>query len=440
MKTSVPNSAPYPLRSLSAVSLHKVVQAAGLAMTVVLVPRLFGVEDYGRFAFVLSLAYLGQILGDFGTLDVMGRFVPGLTAGEASRLYMRTLAFKGTVGLLAGLVTAIAALLLANWMRLDWAFLTGLGVTLHIIAWVPFQFALGLNRVGAWMAEQAWRQWALLLLLLLLLPGWGLTGALWAILLMELIFCGLGTWWVRDYWRTVELRLAWSYLQPYLKFGAGFFLANLVTVALYRSGPVLVEMLTGQPAETGYFNLALGLFMLVYVTLSQFAQSLIPTLSSFSSQGQTDQLRLWLGQFIRYGWLAGWLGIIAVWLVADWGVPLIFGVDFGPAAVALKWISLAFPLAALLWAGNVLATVVGQGRVKFEASLLGLLIFTVMGVYLTPGYGAAGAAAALVLATAASVISLNLLLRRDFRLPWSMLGISSAGGLALLALIATFVW
>lgn len=439
MKTSGPNLAPHPGRSLSAVSLHKGVQVAGLVMTVVLVPRLFGAADYGRFAFVLSLAYLGQILGDFGTLDVMGRFVPGLAAPAASRLYMRTLAFKGVVGLLAGLATTAAALFLADWMRWDWAFLTGLGVALHIIAWTPFQFALGLNRVGAWMAEQAWRQWALLFLLLLLLPRWELTGALLAVLLMELIFCGLGGWGVRDFWQTNELRLDWSYLQPFLKFGAGFFLANLAAVALYRSGPVLVELLTGRPAETGYFNLALGLFMLVYVTLSQFAQSLIPALSSFRSQGQTEQLRLWLGQFIRYGWLAGWLGIIAVWLVADWGVPLIFGIDFGPAATALKGISLAFPLAALLWAGNVLATVVGQGRVKLAASLVGLLVFAAAAAWLTPGYGAAGAAIVLALSTAASVISLLILLRRDFQLPWSMLGVSSAVGLVLLVVIVTSV-
>ena len=70
--------------------------------------------------------------------------------------------------------------------------LTGLSVALHIVAWVPFQFALGLNRVGTWMAEQAWRQWILLLLLLLLLPLLGLSGALLAILVMETHFLRVG--------------------------------------------------------------------------------------------------------------------------------------------------------------------------------------------------------------------------------------------------------
>jgi hypothetical protein len=54
-----------------------------------------------------------QILGDFGTFDVMGRFVPTLSDQDAGRLYMRTLAFKVIIGLLCGLATVGVAMLLA---------------------------------------------------------------------------------------------------------------------------------------------------------------------------------------------------------------------------------------------------------------------------------------------------------------------------------------
>ena len=224
------------IRGLSAVSVNKIVQFIGVAVTVVLVPRLFGAEDYGRFAFALSLAYLGQILGDFGTLDVMGRFVPAMSRGDASRLYIRHLAFKTWVGAVCGLITVAAAIFLTGWMHLSWALLIGAGVYIHILAWVPFQFALGLNRIGTWMVEQAWRQWILLFLLLFLLPPFALAGALTAVVVMELLFLGLGLWWVRSYWRWQDFGLDWTYLAPYLRFGVGFFLANLTAVTLYRPG------------------------------------------------------------------------------------------------------------------------------------------------------------------------------------------------------------
>jgi O-antigen/teichoic acid export membrane protein len=440
MDTTLEKMQPNALRSLSTVSMHKIVQIVGLAVTVVLVPRLFGAEDYGRFAFVLSLSYLGQILGDFGTLDVMGRYVPSLARAEAGRLYMRTIVFKIIVGGLCGVITALVALAWSRWMRLDWAVLTGLGVALHVVAWVPFQFALGLNRIGIWIAEQAWRQWALLLLLLALLPPLGLGGALLAVVLMELLFCGLGLWWVRDFWQTAELRLDWPYLRPLIRFGAGFFLANLAAVALYRSGPALIELLTGgRSAQAGYFNLALGLFLMAYATLGQFAQSLIPTLSGFQANGQREPIQQWLHHFIRYSWLISWLGTISVWLLADWGVPLVFGAEFAPAAGALKWISLGIPLAALLWAGNATATVVGRGKVKFGASLAALLVFLMMAVWLVPGLGATGAALALSLAVFVNTVIIIILLQPDFRLNWPSLAAGTVVSGVCLLLIALYL-
>ncbi len=413
MNTASAKPTPAALRSLSAVSLHKVVQVAGLVVTVALVPRLFGAQDYGRFAFVLSLSYLGQILGDFGTLDVMGRFVPEMNHNAASRLYMQHLGFKLVIGLLCGLITAFAALLLADWMLLTWAALIGLGVYLHILAWVPYQFSLGLDRVGSWMSEQAWRQWVLLILLVALLPFLGLTGALLALLAMEVIFLGLGLWLVRDYWQPQALALNWNYLRPYIRFGLGFFAANLVVVTLYRSGPLLVEWLTGASMETGYFNLALGLFMLAYITTGQFAQSFIPALSRFYHGGQLKTMRHWLQNFIWYGWLITWGGVLIVWFTADWAVPLVFGADFAPAAQSLKWISLAMPPAVLLWAASVTATVTGRGRLKFMASLAALVVFALAAWLLTPDYGAAGTSLALVAATVVNMVVLGGVLMRN---------------------------
>ena len=126
------------------------------------------------------------------------------------------------------------------------------------------------------------------------------------------------------------------------------------------------------------------------------------------------------------------MGVIGVWLLADWGVPLVFGPEFTPAADSLKWISLAMPLAAVLWAGNVLATVIGRGKVKFAAALVALLTFIGTALGLTPLYGATGAALALSLAVAANVAVLSVYLQPEFALNWTMLGSSAvASGLCL---------
>ena len=149
---------------------------------------------------------------------------------------------------------------LADWMRLEWALLAGLMVVLRVVSWVPFQFALAKNRIGMWMTEQAWRQWVTLGALLVLYPLLGFTGALLASCLWRL---------VRRLRAVVgrrvagqRIKLEWSYYKFYVVAGLGFFVANLAAVALYRSGPVLVEALTGNSAQVGYLNLAIGLYLM----------------------------------------------------------------------------------------------------------------------------------------------------------------------------------
>jgi O-antigen/teichoic acid export membrane protein len=173
--------------------------------------------------------------------------------------------------------------------------------------------------------------------------------------------------------------------------------------------------------------------MMAYVTLGQFAQSLIPALSRFRSQGQADQVRGWLGRFVRYSWLGAWLAVIVVWLAADWGIPCRFGEEFGGAADPVRWLSLAIPLAALLWAGNAVATAVGRGRVKFGASLVGVVLFVAVAVWLVPVMGAIGAAAALGMSVGMSVVILALFLRPDLTLNWPLLLSTGLAGVAIIA-------
>ncbi|MEM7342852.1 MAG: hypothetical protein AAF485_01290 [Chloroflexota bacterium] len=434
MSAATEKAKPGAFRNLSTVSLHKAAQIVGQVVAVFTIPRLLGADDHGHFAFVLSYGYIAQILGDFGTLEVMSRFVPTMTTAESKQLYTRTLVFKVLAGIVFGIIAALVALWLASaWLTLTWAALIGVGVAAHIVAWVPFQFLLGLNRVGPWMIEQSWRQWVLIILLIALYPFFGVGGSLWAWALMELIFCVAGLWWVRHYWDSQELGLDWAYLSPYIRFGFGFFLANLVSAALYRSGPVLVEtFLPDQPAQVGYTSLAISVYLMPYLLLTQLALSLVPTLSEFYDQGDHDKLREWTHNFSRYSWLLGWLGTIGVWLAADWGVVFAFGADYSEAATAFKWISLGIPLAGLLWAGNAISTVTGRGSVKFGATLTALVAFVGMAIWLIPLYAATGAAIALTVAITANVIVLLLFLQPDFTLEWLLLagsGILAIGAL-----------
>lgn len=418
------------VRNVSTVSLHKAAQLVGQVAAVAVIPRLLGAEDHGYFAFFLSWVFLAQILGDLGTPEVMSRFVPALSLAETKLLYGRTLYFKIWVGLLCGLIGFGGALILAPWMRLDWALLISVGTAIHIVAWVPFNLLLGRNQVGLWMVEQAWRQWVLLLLIIPLYPLLGLGGTIWAWTLMEIFFTVLGLWWARAYWEPAAFGLDWDYLWPYLQFGFGFAVANLISALLYRSGPVLVETLTRQTAEAGFMNLAIGLFMMPYLLLTQIAFSFVPTVSDLYARGQLKQVRQWVQNFVSISWLIGWVGVLAVWLLADWGVVFVFGPDYAPAAAPLKWISFSFPPAGLLWGAYLVSMVTGRGRLRLWASVAALGSFLALSFWLVSSLGASGVAIAMTVSVVVNFAALYLFMHRDLSLPWGTLAVSSliAGG------------
>jgi O-antigen/teichoic acid export membrane protein len=277
----------------------------------------------------------------------------------------------------------------------------------------------------------------IVILLILLYPWLGVAGSILAWTLMEGVFLGLGLWWARTYWQRSEWQIDWAYLQPYVRRGAGFFLANLIAALLYRSSPVLVETMSDQPAQVGYISLAIGLFMMPYLLLTQFALSLVPTLSEFYHKGQIDKVQAWVHSFVLYSWLIGWLGVVVVWLMVDWGVPLVFGPDYLPAVSAFKAISFGIPLAGLLWAGNALATVIGRGRVRFNSSLGALGVFMVAALWLIPLYAATGAAMAISLSILANIAILFFYLQPQFTMRWLPL-VGSGGAVILIVWIIAF--
>jgi O-antigen/teichoic acid export membrane protein len=405
-----------PIRTASVVSFHKIAHLLGAALSVVVLPRLLGTEDFGRLAFVLSLSYLGQIAGDFGTLDVLAHFVPNASPEDRSRLYSRTLAFKLAAAPACGAATAIVGLVLAEWMRIGWAVAVGVGVALHIVAWVPYQFALAERRVGVWMTEQSWRQWITLGGFVLLYPAIGFEGALAALVGSEALFCVGGLRWVAHAFDRRQLRLEADSLAPLVRFGLGFFAANIATVVLYRSGPLLVAVLTSSTLETGCIELALGLFLVAYVTISHFAQSLLPVLSAGRQDPDRIEMRRWLAGFLRVGMVTAIVTAAAVWLTADWAAPLVFGRALGAAAAPIKVIALAIPAAVLAWAGNVLATACGRPGSRMRAALVAMSVFLGGALIGIPSAGAVAAAAAVGAAVAVHALVLWRALRHELDL------------------------
>ena len=415
------HSARTAARNLSTISLHKIAQIFGAFAFAVLIPRFLGPELFGQLSFVLSLSLVLQMPGDLGGLDIIGRFVPAwLEEGAEGKrriawLTWHLLTLRFLVALLITLISVPLAPALADWLTPLDGLLIGVSAAVRVLSWTPFHLNFGLNRMGRWAIELSWRQ-LVMIPFLLLFANRGVTGLLVALILSEALFWLLGHYWIRPY---IQIQaFDWAKFRPYLHFGVGFFLANIVIVSLYRLGPVLLETLTHNTVAVGYFNLGMSLYMMLIVILTQYIISFVPMLTRFRSRGEWDAAQRWLRRLIRYTAILMGAILIGMTMLLPSVTPLLFGSDFVAVTNVALLLAAALLVQPLVWAGRYAAVSFGHPRVAFYATLLGLAGFVTAAFILMPRFEAEGAALALSFGVLIMAVVYLWVGRAWLRPPW----------------------
>jgi O-antigen/teichoic acid export membrane protein len=246
----------------------------------------------------------------------------------------------------------------------------------------------------------------------------------------------LGVWWVlRD---AVGLRPDGRLLGPLLRFGAPTVPADASVFALNvidRAYLLRVESL----AAAGLYAFAVKLATVVIIAVRAFQLAWPPLVHS-----ERDDERA--GRF--YAAVTTWyvvatgLVVAALFLLGRWLVRLLAGDPaYVEAAPALPWVALGWALYGLVL---VFTSIAGRAHATLRllpAAVAGLAINVLLLVVLVDPLGVAGAGIALCGAYVAMLVTLRLLTRRLFAVPFErgrlalavgvLAGVSAAGELAL---------
>ena len=410
-------------KNLSLITINKGIQLVGGALWALIVPRWMGPENYGQFALAMSLSLLLWWVGDLGGLEVFGRHIPPLLEKQpdrARRLFGQTFLVRALIALtLVPFMLAVGPLI-APWLRGWPAALVGLAAGLHILSWTSYHLLYARKEMGKWATELSWR--LMTQLPLVLLAGkYSLTAQMAAYTLNEVIYLAIAIWWTRDWFTWEALRPRLGFLKPYIRMALGFWATNVGLILLFRTGTLLVQLLTGDSAQVSFYDLALTVFFLVYTIIDQLVRSFLPTVTEFHEGGQHDRLGRWLQTLTRWGAALAIVAVIGVQYTADWILPLVLGQAFGEAATVLRVMLLSLPALVLVGVGTVAAAVHQSPRVKLIAIAVGAITFWGAAVYITPRFGAVGAAWALTLGLNGYALLLFAQVRHVLRFPWSKL-------------------
>ena len=394
----------------------QVVTALALGLTGLVVARVLGAGDTGRFNVVLSALVLLAIPSSLGVELGVSYRVSGRrwAPGEALRQVQLAALGLGLAGAAVGLGlgalgadTAFAGIPLST-------LALALAALPFLLSWTYSSYvALAVDGYEAYGLTPAAQSLGALVLVAALAPSFGLRGAVIGLAGSHaLASAGILAWGLRRLARPAAgwLRGALSELRAAAGFGIKASLNNALQQLNYRADLFLLNAVA-TPAAVGHYAVALTVTTVALLLPRALAAVVLPRVSALEDGAGRDEQENIMVKSIRHSVLlvlASSAALAAGLLL----IPAVYGAAFEPA-VGFGYILV--PGMALFGVGSVLAAiVVGKGHPRY--SLYNALLVTppTLALYalLVPAYEGTGAAVASTISYSASALIWLVFFRR----------------------------
>lgn len=393
----------------------KAAELVTLVALAVLVPRVLGPADFGRFSVALTIVTIASVAMMLGGPTLMARYVPAAPPGERAAL-ARALTARLAVGravqlALIALVAGVLAVVEPSAFPADLTALVVVSLGLSVAATLALQAGLGLGRTGPWSARYPLQNTVLVIAVLVLYPLGGVTAAVAGIALSCAVAAGLGAVTAGPVLRGAgtAVGLPVGALRFAILQAAGGALMQVV----HRGGVVVVALLTGSAVQSGHAALALGVALAASYAVAQvFTVALGPLVERASEEpagtGAGDPavcageaaLRRLAGAALAVI-IPG--GLVCALILED-AVPAVFGAGYLAAAdafaPALAMVVLA-PINALALQAAALRL---QPQATLHSAVAGAVAFVLTALVAVPSLGATGGTVAALAGTAATAL------------------------------------
>jgi O-antigen/teichoic acid export membrane protein len=389
----------------------KGLEAVTLVLLVTVVPRLLGIDDYGRFALATSVVAIASSSVGLGGPTLLSRFIPAADPEKRSGLAYALI--RRLVGLRIVQMVAFAlggALLTILDLIQAAPVVTGLvvlAITLDVGATLAFQATLAFGRTSLWSLRWPIQNLALLTVLPILYYFGGALGAIASLSVAAgtVLLIGVGSVAGRVAPPSVPLP------PGILRFGLLQAASSVFAQARQRGGVVAVALLGSSTAEIGFAALAINIGLAATYAVAQIFSVELPRLAErlgtepaatiASAQSLCRKLTFAVGPVA-----------LACALVLDEVIPLVAGEDFEAGVDALGPALATIPFAPLIALTNQLTALRLRQEVRLWSNVGGMVAFVATAATAVPAWGAVGGCAA-VLAGSAATASIGALALRD---------------------------
>jgi O-antigen/teichoic acid export membrane protein len=407
-------------KSLSEVAVLRVSQYPFIVLFALLVPRMMGPDTYGRYALFVSLIAMIDAFLDPGMAEISARVVPELQQlrNEAGirTFFSRMLGFKIALDLLLGLVAAVSLRLIFPhvveseflWIMMSAVFVGDLGSA-------AYGLLFGLNRQSLCAARDPLRRAASVGLVIVLFHRFGLTGAIFSVVLVEGLLLGFNFAFVRRYVSLRELAPKWSYVAPLLRYGFLFYLSSGATNVWQRLGNTLIGQLRGDFRQIALFDLSNQLFLTATSFTLFIIVSLAPTFTRLRLEGKEGKLIDWSRRILTYNEIGCMAGLATWLLLGAQLIPILIGRQYdGLYANVAVLLCGAFPM-VVIQLGLTLAIAYAEPIWYFAAVCTAVVSFVATAFVLIPANGSLGCCVATLVSCICCALVIGFRYRANMR-------------------------
>jgi len=246
----------------------------------------------------------------------------------------------------------------------------------------------------------------------------GVLGAIWAYLGSNFVGTVLLLAIIRKQTRPHRLfsfKVDRSYVRQVLNYGLKAHFSNMITFLNYRADNFLLNYLSGA-VSVGIYSVSVGLGEQLWIPSNAIASVIMPRIASLSDdEEQRKQITPMTTRFVFWFSL---LIAVFVWLLAQWGIVLLYGAEYRQSAAALRAL---LPGIVMFNAARILANdLAGRGKpeINLYTSAFALVINVIANLLLAPPLGAIGASLSSSISYSLMTIILMLIYIRITQVSW----------------------
>jgi O-antigen/teichoic acid export membrane protein len=382
------------VRQVFGVSIMRSFDILRGVLYVLVIPVLLTQNEFGKLAFITSLAFWFNFLGHLGIREISNRFFPEfqMRPEGVQPLFFSLYSFRMLSALFSSFLFFLVARIWAPEIPEFAVLCLALTILLESINQYTSASLMSINQSLFSGIMDTLRTWLSLVGMIVFYLLGGLRWIFLGMLIAECIVFITGLLCQTKFIGPVRIIFDWKMIQPYLRIGLIFYASQLLITSFFYGGEILLRLLTNDYRQIGHYAFAANIALTFAIIRGQLLRPFTPLLTQRYLKNQHVSLRTWVARLTRLTTILTFFLVLGTAFFAKDILQLITKTKYDQSIQILIILFFGLTLGSINAVAQTLMVALAQPGLNLINGLLRLLVF-VAGILVSfPNLGVTGAA------------------------------------------------